>query len=262
MGDYNTKKIVFVILSALITIQLVTCKATPLSEDLLEVNNNQDQEQAQFSEQQKRFKEKCVRAYGNEDAFSDMQEVRLYLSECVSDIFYNASVLGNELITAYENGSLKQVLMKYCDMKEDFVRCFSPFMKNLEKCMENEDEIKFVRVGMRFIKSVTGHVCYHNGQRTRDLIENGGFQCIDEKTTDVLGCFHSTKSLKTMFQSVYDNAFVFEEQKCMDVINYEKCVIDKLKDCNSTSAIDFHNNLFKAIKRVLPCDFSKSSNLM
>lgn len=142
--------------------------------------------------------------------------------ECIQKLV-NFTTLPDEIEKAKPNGNLDTVFNKYCDKRNEAIKCVDSFTKSLDPCLNQEEKDQKV-VFVNITKSLLEFVCHENGNQIALFIAEEGPECFSTKQDAIQDCFNATlgDSFGNQIPSI-DNlpSLVIKEENCRQMDKLE-----------------------------------------
>lgn len=135
---------------------------------------------------------------------------------------------------------------KYCPQLRSTLQCIEPPLRELRKCGDEED-VFILRAVSHALPEIIDLICDKNGEIL--FVENTNYNtCIDGLTDYFTQCNGTVSSATyAMDSSNYGPA------QCDEVVDFRKCLENKLNLCNGPRLMDVFDVLYRAIVSASPC---------
>ncbi|XP_054728703.1 27 kDa hemolymph protein [Anastrepha obliqua] len=266
----NRPFIVTALLSIVVLIVAVdTAKGSPSSADidLSQINVNDLQQKLPpelantnltLDDAKTLVRDKCVSVAGKEKgeaAYIEIENAVSTLSDCATNIL-NFTAIQAEIDEASPKGELDVVFNKYCNKQPEALNCIETFNSKLAACLD-KDEKEHQEVFMRIVRSLLNFVCHKGGDQIALFIAEKGPECLDSKKDDIQNCINSTFSGYVPQNGLSDikqlPKFVMGTKQCEEMLDLEKCIVQKLETCSEITPANIFESMFRFIKNETIC---------
>lgn len=182
------------------------------------------------------------------------QQASVKAVDCIQTIV-NFTTIGDEIEAAKPNGNLDTVFNKYCNKRDDALKCIEDYTESLDPCLtaeEKDQKIVFVNI----TKSLLQFICHENGNQIALFIAEEGPECFQSKKEQLESCFKTTMGKYTdseipTLESL--PTLVIKEENCHDMNKLEKCVVSELEQCKESTPANLVEALFRFVRKETPC---------
>lgn len=174
--------------------------------------------------------------------------------ECINGIV-NFTAIGDEIEAAKPNGSLDTVFNKYCNRRNEAIKCVEEFTESLDPCLTEEEKNQKI-VYVNITKSLLEFTCHENGNQIALFIAEEGPECFQSKKDHLEKCFNSTMGKYTSGEMPsIDNlpSLVIKDEHCHAMNKLEKCVVNELEQCKESTPANLVEALFRFVRKETPC---------
>ncbi|XP_065364473.1 27 kDa hemolymph protein [Calliphora vicina] len=179
------------------------------------------------------------------------------LLECANGIA-NITVMMAEIEAARPAGDLDVVFHKYCNKLPQAEHCLMEFNAQIVPCLTPAERAQN-DIMMRIITSLLGFICYKNGDQIALFIAEEGPECLEANKENISNCINATFSayLPEDGQLPANDAdwpeLVLGPKQCIDLHDFEECVLSYLEKCNEITPANIIESLFRHVKNETKC---------
>ncbi|KAM7347829.1 27 kDa hemolymph protein-like [Cochliomyia hominivorax] len=179
------------------------------------------------------------------------------LLECANGIA-NITELMAEIETARPLGDLDVVFHKYCSKLPQAEHCLLEFNAQILPCLTPAERAQNT-IMMRIITSLLGFICHKNGDQIALFIAEEGPECLEANKENISNCMNATFSayltpngqLTQQEQELPE--LVLGPKQCIDLHDFEECVLSYLEKCNVITPANIIESLFRHVKNETKC---------
>lgn len=201
------------------------------------------------------FKKKCDKN-GHPEAYNNVQDAVFLFTVCMGNLI-NMDTIQEEIELAKPNGKVDEVFKKYCNKSPEFKTCLQNLTDAVKPCFSVEEQKNFKTLH-NITDQLLQFICYKDGDRIALFISEGGVECFQSKTNEVLGCLNVTFDQQTQneLQNYDIDDFLninFKEKQCKQMNSLQKCVVGELEYCTKPTSANIVESLFNFIRKSTPC---------
>lgn len=174
--------------------------------------------------------------------------------DCIQNIV-NFTTIGDEIEAAKPNGNLDMVFNKYCNRRDEAIKCVEDFTESLDPCLTEEEKNQKI-VFVNITKSLLEFTCHENGNQIALFIAEEGPECFKSSQKSLETCFNSTMGKYTKGEMpTLENlpTLVIKDEQCHDMNKLEKCVVTELEKCKESTPANLVEALFRFVRKETPC---------
>lgn len=174
--------------------------------------------------------------------------------DCIQNIV-NFTSIGDEIEAAKPNGNLDTVFNKYCNRRDEAIKCVEDYTESLDPCLTDEEKKQKI-VFVNITKSLLEFTCHENGNQIALFIAEEGPECFSSKKTHLETCFNNTMGKYTSGEMPsLDNlpTLVIKDEHCHDMNKLEKCIVNELEQCKESTPANLVEALFRFVRKETPC---------
>ena len=208
------------------------------------------------------LRKKCKKAAtltDTTDIYDKVEKAALKLTRCANEIV-NITLIMEEVEDARPRGELDNVFQKYCDKQPLAEKCLHDFNAALKPCLTREERQQN-DVMMRIVTSLLNFICYKNGDQIALFIAEEGPECLEANKENISNCMNATFSAYLPRQengSIASNLVELPElvlgpKQCIDLRDFEECVLSYLEKCNEITPANIIESMFRYVKNETKC---------
>ena len=182
------------------------------------------------------------------------------LLDCANGIA-NITVIMAEIEAARPLGDLDVVFHKYCEKVPQAEQCLMEFNEQLLPCLTPTERAQNA-IMMRIVTSLLGFICHKNGDQIALFIAEEGPECLDANKENISNCMNATFSAYWP-QGVVEGGLmsppteipelVMGPKQCIDLHDFEECVLTYMEKCNEITPANIIESLFRHVKNETKC---------
>ncbi|XP_023309167.2 27 kDa hemolymph protein-like [Lucilia cuprina] len=178
------------------------------------------------------------------------------LIQCANSIA-NITVLMAEIEAARPAGDLDVVFHKYCRKLPQAENCLLEFNAQILPCLTPAERAQNA-IMMRIITSLLGFICHKDGDQIALFIAEEGPECLDANKENISNCMNATFSAYLPEGGVLKSQdewpeLVLGPKQCIDLHDFEECVLSYLEKCNEITPANIIESLFRHVKNETKC---------
>lgn len=204
------------------------------------------------------LRQKCKKATGGIDIpniYEDLEQGAVQLIQCANSIA-NLTMILEEIEEASPRGDLDIVFQRYCSRRPKAVQCLREFNAKLLPCLTVPERLQN-EVMMHMITSLLDFACNRNGDQIALFIAEEGPECLESNKENISNCMNATfsaylpKEGEPALQEIPE--LVLGPKQCIDLRDFEECVLNYLEQCNEITPSNVIESLFRFVKNETKC---------
>ncbi|XP_060663926.1 27 kDa glycoprotein [Drosophila nasuta] len=180
------------------------------------------------------------------------------LFQCVSGLL-NVTAMLDEVEDAKPKGDLDVVFERYCLRLPNMTQCLNDFNAALLPCLTREERNHNAMM-KRIVGKLLDFVCFRNGDQIALFIAEQGPECFEEHKDNIGNCFqtnfgHYLPSELNVTKLELPE-LVLDSKKCLDLHNFETCVLGHLEKCENITPSNIVESMFRYVRKETNCQQS------
>lgn len=187
-----------------------------------------------------------------EDQYEKIERAAHQLIDCANNIV-NITVVMEEIEAASPTGDLDVVLAKYCRKMPLAKQCLAEFNDQLMMCLTPSERSQNAEM-MRIVDSLLNFACHQNGEAIALFIAEDGPKCLEDNKDNIAKCMNATFSAYLPAEMPSElPEFVMGPEQCIDMQDFEKCLIRHMETCTEATPAGLIEALFRYVRKETVC---------
>lgn len=203
----------------------------------------------------KKCKKVALASQKPQQTYENIEMAANKLLECANGIANITEVMA-EIEAARPLGDLDVVFHKYCNKLPQAEQCLHDFNAQILPCLTPAERAQNA-IMMRIITSLLSFICHKNGDQIALFIAEEGPECLEANKENISNCMNATFSAYLPENGQLPPhelpELVLGPKQCIDLHDFEECVLSYLEKCNVITPANIIESLFRHVKNETKC---------